>query len=132
MINSPIRIMSGLPFVSVIVHANGQTLRLERVLLDTGSAGTVLKADHLITVGVIPLPTDRLRFVQGVGDDEVVIEKSIDGLQIGEFTAAPFTIQMGAVEYGIPMDGIVGLDFLIRANAILDFKSFHVHTELSS
>lgn len=126
MIDSPIRVIGGLPFVTVKIHANGQILQLEQVLLDTGSGGTVLKSDHLTALGIVPLPEDRLRFLHGVGGNEVVIEKSVDALQLGKFIAAPFTIQMGAMEYGIPMDGIIGLDFLLRAQAIIDFKALQV------
>lgn len=125
----PIRIVGGLPFVTIIIHANGQSLELKKVLLDTGSGGTVLKADHLVALGVIPEPTDQIRFLHGIGGDEAVIEKSIDALQIGDLFADPFTIQMGAMEYGIPMDGIIGLDFLLRVQVIIDFKALKIRSE---
>ncbi|MEP7293521.1 MAG: hypothetical protein ABI835_17175 [Chloroflexota bacterium] len=82
-----------------------------------------------MTLGIVPLPTDKLRFLHGIGGDEAVIEKTIDALQIGEFVAAPFIVQMGAMEYGIPMDGIIGLDFLLRAQATIDFKTLQIRTE---
>ncbi|MCC6803159.1 MAG: aspartyl protease family protein [Anaerolineae bacterium] len=122
----PIRITDGLPLVAATIRANGQELLLENLLLDTGSGGTVLKADHLIRLGVVPLPTDRLRFLRGVGGDEAVIEKTIDALQVGSLAVEPFIVQMGAMDYGVPMDGIVGLDFLYRAHAIIDFGALQV------
>lgn len=82
-----------------------------------------------MALGIIPQPTDRIRFLHGVGGDEAVIEKTIDALQIGNFIAARFTVQMGAMEYGIPMDGIVGLDFLLRVQAIIDFKAMQIRSE---
>ncbi len=129
MTSVPIRLVGGLPFVTVTVHANEQMLQLDRVLLDTGSGGTVLKTDHLVKLAVTPEPTDKLRFLHGIGGDEAVIEKSISALQVGEFFAALFTIQMGAMDYGIAMDGILGLDFLIRAKAVIDFRALLLLTE---
>ncbi len=115
--------------MAITIHVNGQQLQLEHVLLDTGSGGTVLKADYLMSLGVIPQPTDRIRFLHGIGGDEAVIEKVIDGLQIGDFSSVPFTVQMGAMDYGIPMDGIIGLDFLLRVQAIIDFKTLTIRSE---
>ena len=125
---TPIRIIGGLPFVAGIIHANGQLLQLEHLLLDTGSGGTVIKADHLVALGVIPLPTDPLRFLRGIGGDEAVIEKSIEELEVGELHASPFTIQMGALEYGFLMDGIIGLDFLLHTQAVIDFKALRIRS----
>ena len=123
----PIRIIEGLPFVTAVIYANGQSLELERILLDSGSGGTILKTDHLVQLGIVPSPTDRIRFLRGIGGDEAVIEKTIDSLRVGALNAAPFTIQMGAMEYGIPMDGIIGLDFLLKTQAIINFKTLELH-----
>jgi len=127
---TPIRLIDGLAFVTVTLQANGQVLSLERVLLDTGSAGTVFKTDALELIGVFPLPTDPLRLLRGIGGDEAVIEKSIEALQVGALVIAPFTIQIGAVDYGIVMDGILGLDFLLRAHALIDLESMQLRSAL--
>jgi len=127
---TPIRLIDGLAFVTVTLQANGQVLSLERVLLDTGSAGTVFKTDALELIGVFPLPTDPLRLLRGIGGDEAVIEKSIEALQVGALVIAPFTIQIGTVDYGIVMDGILGLDFLLRAHALIDLESMQLPSAL--
>jgi Aspartyl protease len=122
-IGVPIQIVDGLPFVAVTLQVQGQTLVLEHVLLDTGSGGTVFKTDDLKRLGLVLLPTDRLRFLRGIGGDEAVIEKSIESMQVGLLVATPFTIQVGAVDYGIAMDGILGLDFLLHTQAVIDLNS---------
>ena len=118
----PIIIIDGLPFVAVTLRANGLALHLERVLIDTGSGGTAFKTDQLRTIGVELLPDDRLRFLRGIGGNETVIEKSIEAVQVGEVILSPFMVQLGAMEYGIPMDGILGFDFLLRAELIIDLN----------
>ena len=123
---TPIRIIDGLPFVAATLQANGQILQLEQVLLDTGSAGAVFKTDLLESIGVIPLPGDPLHLLHGIGGDEAVIEKTIKGMQVGSLIVTAFTLQLGAVEYGRAMDGILGLDFLRRAQAIIDFNTLEL------
>jgi Aspartyl protease len=123
MMGVPIHLAGGLPFVAVTVPFQGQTLVLEYVLLDTGSGGTVFKTDDLKQLGLVPLPTDWLRFLRGIGGDEAAIEKSIEALHVGPLVAAPFAIQIGAVDYDITMDGILGLDFLLHAYAIINLDS---------
>jgi hypothetical protein len=43
-----ISVKNGLPFVSATIIFRGNSLTLENVLLDTGSAGTIFKVDLLI------------------------------------------------------------------------------------
>ncbi len=45
----------GLPFVSVVIEFRGQKLMLKKVLLDTGSAGTIFSADAVGVIGVVPV-----------------------------------------------------------------------------
>ncbi len=42
-----ITLRDGLPFVGVTLTHRGQSIALQSVLLDTGSAGTVLAADRV-------------------------------------------------------------------------------------
>jgi hypothetical protein len=37
-----------------------------------------------------------------------------------------FEIEVGAMDYGFPADGILGLDFLLRAGALIDLRQLEV------
>jgi hypothetical protein len=111
-----------LPFVAVTLHANQQTLHLSRVLLDTGSAGTVFKTEDLEKIGVIFEDHDRIRYMTGIGGSELVVEKQIAKIEVGELVANPFLIQLGDLNYGLAMDGILGVDFLFQTGARIDFQ----------
>ncbi len=117
----PIRLRKSLPFVEATIIANGQKLVLRHVLLDTGSSSTLLKTDDLRSLGMEILPTDVLRNVRGIGGSETVIEKTIEGLRVGEVTVSPFLVQLGAVGYMDDLDGILGIDFILKSKAVLDF-----------
>jgi hypothetical protein len=124
----PIQIVNGLPFVAVTLHAGGQILTLEHVLLDTGSHSTVFKTLDLEKLGIRLLLTDQLRYLRGIGGLEAVVEKTIDAVEVGSLVVAPFTVEMGAVNYGTSLDGILGLDFLLRTQAIIDLNQLQLRS----
>lgn len=117
----PIKLIHRLPFVSATIYANGQVLHLDKVLLDTGSAGTVFKTVDLEKIGVLLDTQDVIREMTGIGGSEYVVEKQVDSLEVGDLRVSPFTVQIGALDYGTPMDGIIGVDFLLQAGAHIDF-----------
>lgn len=121
-----ITIVDGIPFVSVTLFANGKTLQLDRVLLDTGSEGTLFKTDDLRNIDVLLSLDDTVVLLSGIGGTEAVVQKDIDELHVGELSLKNFTIQMGNVSYGFEMDGILGLDFLLQTQAILDFDRLEI------
>lgn len=123
---TPIRLAHRLSFVSVTVRANGQSLTLQNVLLDTDSAGTAFRTDDLETIGVHPRLEDRLVDMRGIGGIETVVQTRVDGVEVGDLIASPMIIQLGELDYSIPMDGILGLDFLLQTGAQLDFKTMEI------
>jgi hypothetical protein len=123
---TPITIRERLPFISVVLTANGQQLQIHNVLLDTGAAASVFRTDDLLAIGVIPALTDEIRFMSGIGGREAVIEKQIEKLTVGNLVVSPFTIQLGSVDYGFSMNGIIGMDFLIAAGATIDLRALTI------
>jgi hypothetical protein len=121
-------IRHGLPFVSVILSANGQSLTLTDILIDTGSAATVFQTDVLKPLGITPQPADPIRLMVGIGGGtEAVIERPVDTLEIGELRVHPFMVQIGLLDYEIQMNGIVGTDFLLTSGAVLDFSNQSIY-----
>ena len=41
-------------------------------------------------------------------------------LTLGSFRVEDFKIEVGAMEYGFTIDGILGMDFLLHARAVVD------------
>lgn len=48
----------GLPFVEATIVFRGQNIHLDKVLIDTGSAGTIFNVNRLETIGVKPEAND--------------------------------------------------------------------------
>ncbi|MES1245173.1 MAG: retropepsin-like aspartic protease [Acidobacteriota bacterium] len=115
-----IRLERGLAYLEVTLSFRGRSLQLVDTILDTGSASTIFSADRLLEIGAVPEPTDSLRRLRGVGGTEYAFTKNLDLLAVGGIEIPDFEIEVGAMDYGFPADGILGLDYLLRAGALID------------
>lgn len=116
-----IRIIGGLPFTTAILEFNSKTIKLDYVLIDTGSETCIFKTDDVERLGMTQKMTDKVRRMRGIGGEEFVVEKQVDRLSVGDLVAVKFAIQTGALDYGIQLDGIIGTDFLRQTGAVVDF-----------
>lgn len=115
-----IRLQGGLLYAPVHLTFQGRDLALDDVILDTGSAGSIFSADALLAVDLAPEPHDRLRRIRGVGGVEFVFTKTLDQLGTGPLEARRFEVEVGALDYGFPVEGILGVDFLLQVGAVID------------
>ena len=117
---------SDLPFVTASICYAGAVAQIDNVLVDTGSAGTVLRADDLAVLGIVPQPHDRLRAIRGIGGREVVFARTVDWIEVGGRRVEAIDVEVGAMEYGFAIRGILGMDFLTRAGAMLDLSTLTI------
>lgn len=123
------KLIDGSLFVEVKIRANGQELLLDNILVDTGSETTLFRIEDLKPAGIFLEPTDMLVSMSGIGGEEKVVEKQVDTLEVDELIASSFTIQMGAVNYGFGINGILGLNFLIHTGAQINLRSLTLRKE---
>ncbi len=121
-----LRLEGKLPFTSATLRFAGRELTLHQVLVDTGSAGSVFAADLVGVLGIEPEGPDRIRRILGVGGSEFVYSKCVEKLAVGEIGLENFEIQVGAMRYGFPLEGIVGMDFLLATRAVLDLGTLEL------
>ena len=112
-----IRLQGGLPYIAATLSFGGQEITLEDIVVDTGSAGSVFSADALARLGVLPEPDDIVHRVRGVGGFEFVYSKRLEALMVGDLEIKGFEIQVGAMDYGFPLQGLIGTDFLLATRA---------------
>ena len=109
-------------FVPVTLTYRGVILEINDILVDTGSATTLLSIHSVVLLDIHPEPTDIIRRIRGVGGVEYVFSRYIDVISIEGHKASPLEIEFGGMDYGFRMNGILGLDFLLQTGAILDLK----------
>lgn len=112
----------GLPFCSVKLNYKGKEIALNDILLDTGSGGTVFKMDKVEEIGITIEEEDTIETISGVGGSEFVYKKILDVIEIGEIKLKGFKVEIGVMDYGFEINGIVGMDFLKAVGAIIDLN----------
>lgn len=122
-----IRLLNDLPIVAIDVSFNGQILHLSNVLLDTGSAGTILDADVVAEIGVKPEGTDQTAILHGIDGTEIVFTKRFDSVALGSSSVTPCKVQIGVMDYGIDIQGIIGFDFIHAASLVIDTSEMWIY-----
>ncbi len=115
-----------LPFVSATLDHQGGSVELKPVLIDTGSASTVLSADVVEAVGITPQPDDVINKLRGIGGTEVVYMRVVDRLSLGEASVSNFEVEVGGMDYGFEIEGILGMDFLRQTGAVISLKDLTI------
>ena len=121
-------IESGFPYVEAIIIFNGKELNLGKVIIDTGSSSTIFKADKVADIEILLESNDSIHRICGVGGSEFVFTKQLEKLQIGDLSVTNFQIEIGAMDYGFDIDGIIGMDFLLKVKAIIDLGKLVIHS----
>ena len=88
-----------LPFIQVMILHQGLELETPSVLVDTGSATTILAADQVSRIGIVPEPTDSLYTIRGVGGIEAVFTRRIEKLRVAQQDVTDFEIEVGGMDY---------------------------------
>lgn len=115
-------IKDGLLLTDMVLTFRGQSLLLNLVLVDTGSGSTVVSIDMAESIGIVAEENDMIYRISGVGGSEFVYSKKIDSVKIGEREAVNFSLEIGAMNYGFDLEGIIGLDLLQQIKAIININ----------
>jgi hypothetical protein len=109
-----------LPFVTATLTYRQREVEVSHVLVDTGSARTAFAADVVAQIGLIPEPEDTLLTVRGVGGAEVVFTRVVDRVRVGRRAVEQLEVEIGGMDYGFKINGILGMDFLTCTGTIIN------------
>lgn len=112
----------GLLFVSIAIVHNSRSCIVPDVIVDTGSATTMLSSDHVAAISIVPKPKDVLYTIRGIGGIEVVFSRCFNHIWIGLYTVDDFDVEIGGMDYGFSINGILGMDFLLKTGAVIDLN----------
>lgn len=116
----------GLPFCTIKISYKGKNMLIDNVLLDTGSGGSVFKMDIVEEIGVTIEDDDVIETISGVGGSEFVYKKVVDCISLGELELKNFKIEVGVMDYGFEINGILGMDFMKKVGAVINLNEMKV------
>jgi predicted aspartyl protease len=116
----------GLPFITATLTYCQLEIEVSDVLIDTGSARTTFAADVVAQIGLVPEPEDTLLTVRGVGGAEVVFTRVVDRVQVGNRAVEQFEVEIGGMDYGFEINGILGMDFLTRTGTVINLNQLQL------
>ncbi|WP_332628512.1 retropepsin-like aspartic protease [Halalkalibacter flavus] len=122
-------IEDGLLLTNMELTFKGQSLNLQRVLVDTGSGSTVVSTDLAESIGIVAEENDMIYRISGVGGSEFVYSKIVDSVKIGDMKTEDFALEIGAMNYGFDLDGIIGLDLLQKMKAVINIDKLTLETD---
>lgn len=124
-----IMIFNDLPIVSVEIHKDGKSIQSDKILVDTGSVDTVLNGDIMGRLDIQYTGDEPLNKYTGVGGgEEFCIICKVDVIKLGNLKKANFPVAISDMDYAkkYDVDGIIGVDFLIATNAVINLKKMQL------
>ena len=127
--SSPFNPTKGLVVVAVDVHGP-QGSGVAHLAVDTGATETTISRDVLQAVGIDATQRNMgsVRVVTGSGIISVPLVK-LDGLDALSQQRADFVVQAHNLPPSLPIDGVLGLDFLRVGRLVVDFRTGFVVME---
>ena len=68
--------------------------------------------DKVDQIGITIEENDAIETISGVGEAEFVYQKNVDCIKFGDIEVRDFIIEVGVMDYGFNLNGIIGMDFL--------------------
>jgi hypothetical protein len=76
--------------------------------------------DKVEEIGITIEDDDTIETISGIGGSEFVYKKYVDSISVGDLNLYNFKIEIGVMDYGFEINGIIGMDFLKSVGAIID------------
>ena len=110
---------------SLIVTYLGESIRIDDIIVDTGSSHTVISPDILETIGVTYENGDEIYEAYGIGGSVPFYTKVMDEIKIDTFSVQDFELDVGMLPKG--HNGLLGLDVLKEYRFIVDMDKLELY-----
>lgn len=117
----------GLIFTEIKLNFRGKTKIIENVVIDTGAAETIISPDAVNDLGIYAELNDKVNSFYGVGGSlHNFFSKNVDILGMDTFELKDVKLDFGIIDPRGEINGLIGLDLLIKAGASIDLKSMNI------
>lgn len=118
---------NGLLFASVEITYNGKSKKITDVVIDTGAAKSIFSSDVVDELGVFAEPGDKISSFFGIGGSaHHAFAKTIDLIKFDSAVIRDIDLDFGLIDIDGKINGLLGLDVLVKSEAIIDLKEMTV------
>lgn len=117
---------NGLLYTSVRMYYRGRVKTIDKVVIDTGASHSIISTDLVEELGLDIEDDDKIIFSVGIGGKQFAVVKQVDGIAFNGFKIENCKIDLGEIDFGGGINGLLGLDLLMQAGVILDLKNLRI------
>jgi len=113
----------GLLFTSIVILFRGKSTVIDRMVIDTGAAETIISPDAVEEIGIAAELDDYIHSSYGIGGSlHNFYIKRVDGVRLGAISLNDIKLDFGVIDPQGHINGLLGLDLLMKLNAVIDLK----------
>ena len=111
--------------VEMTISYKGKTKIIDKLVIDTGAAHTLISSDIVEDLGIYFENGDPLVSAYGIGGEEYSFRKPVDFIKLGTHEIPEIKLDFGNLDdWGI--NGLIGLDILMNGKFIIDLEKLEL------
>ncbi|NLK98960.1 MAG: aspartyl protease [Epulopiscium sp.] len=114
----------GLLFTSIIVQYHGKSIKIDNIVVDTGASYCIIEPNAIESLGITSSKHDEIEIFYGVNGIYSYIKRTADCIMLDQFALNDISFYIGTVDDNI--NGLLGLDALIKSGALIDLKNMKI------
>ncbi|MBB6451722.1 putative aspartyl protease [Salirhabdus euzebyi] len=105
--------------VEMTISYKDKKKTIDKLVIDTGAAHTLISSDVVDEIGIYFENGDRLVSSYGIGGEDYSFRKPVDFIKLGNYEIPDMKLDFGNLDdWGI--NGLIGLDILMNGHFIID------------
>ena len=114
---------NGLLFASIKIKYRSKIKTIDNIVLDTGAAEAIISPDVVDDIGIFADLHDNINSYYGIGGSiHNFFTKEIDEVWIDTAKLQHVKVDFGVIDLKGKINGLLGLDLLLRTNAVIDLR----------
>ena len=111
--------------VEMTISYKGKTKIIDKLVIDTGAAHTLILSDIVEDIGIYFENGDPLVSAYGIGGEEYSFRKQAEFIMLGSHEIQEMKLDFGNLDdWGI--NGLIGLDILMSGKFIIDLGNLEL------
>lgn len=111
---------------TLTINHQGKTETIERLVIDTGAAHSLISSDAVFELGIYATNSEIIT-MYGIGGEDHAFRKVVDKISFGTYSSETVSLDFGFFDPSYGINGIIGLDILLPGKFVIDLDSMVVY-----